>query len=39
MKSNNDNNKQEMRKKCANIFKDIDDKCEKYKILKESIEK
>ena len=38
MKSNNDNNRQEMRKKCAQIFKDTYDKCEKYTILRESIE-
>ena len=28
-KSNNDNNKKQMRKKCANIFKDTYDKCQK----------
>ena len=38
MKSNNDKNKQEMRKKCADIFKDTCDKCEKNEVLKESIE-
>ena len=38
MESNNDNNRKEMRKKCANIFKDTYDKCEKYTPLRESIE-
>ena len=38
MKSNNDKNKQEIRKKCADIFKDTYDKCEKNEVLKESIE-
>ena len=38
MKSNNDNNRKEMRKKCAQIFKDTNDKCEKYTVLRESIE-
>ena len=39
MESKNDKNRQEMRKKCANIFKDTYDKCLKYTELKESIEK
>jgi len=38
MESNNDNNRKEMRKKCAIIFKDTYDKCEKYTPLRESIE-
>ena len=38
MESNNDKNRKEMRKKCAIIFKDTYDKCEKYTPLRESIE-
>jgi len=38
MKSNEDKSTSEMRKKCANIFKDTYDKCEKITPLKESIE-
>ena len=38
MESTNDKNKQDMRKKCANIFKDTYDKCEKITVLRESIE-
>ena len=38
MESNNDNDRQEMKKKYANIFKDTYDKCEKNTILRESIE-
>ena len=38
MKSNKDNNRQEMRKKCAKIFEDTHDKCENIPVLRESIE-
>ena len=39
MKSNKDNNRQEMRKKYAKIFEDTtNDKCENIPILRESIE-
>lgn len=38
MESNNNDNKEEMRKNCANIFKDTFDKCQKNQILRESIQ-
>ena len=38
MESNNDNNRQEIKKQCADIFKDTYDKCEKNTVLRESIE-
>ena len=37
MESYNDNNRKEMRKQCADIFKDTYDKCQKNDILRESI--
>ena len=38
MESNMDNNRKEKRKKCAVIFKDTHDKCEKFTVLRDSIE-